>query len=159
MAEVHRPVRVPARTSRRFNLISAAFAFAIWGGWAYYVNARGAVEGAGASPLTSGLTQGTGSFVITLILVHAVAWLYHRLPAHPGRLVLPGLITVAVTGSCLTAAHALVGTPDILQTIAPALSVAFAFCVYTAFKLRRAERREAEVEAEGGESDAPGARS
>ena len=141
MAEVHRAVKAPARTSRRFNLISAALAFALWGGWAYYVNSQTAGEGMAASPLTSGLTQGTGSFIITLILVRAVAWLYHRLPANPARLVLPGLITVAVTGSCLATAHALVGTSDIVQTIAPPLSVAFAFCVYTAFKLQRVESR------------------
>ena len=157
MADVHRAINAPARTSRRFNLISAALAFALWGGWAYYVNIRTAGEGAGASPLSSGLTQGTGSFMITLILVRAVAWLYHRLPDHPTRLVLPGLITVAATGSCLATAHALVGTPDIVQTIAPALSVAFAFCIYTAFKLRRAEVRV--VENEGEEGDATGASS
>jgi len=46
-----------------------------------------------------------------------------------------------VTGSCLAAAHALVGTRNIIQTIAPALTVAFVFNVYTAVKLRRQEGR------------------
>jgi hypothetical protein len=139
MSEVHLVVEVSARTSRRFNLISAAFAFALWGGWAYYVNTEAAGKGGRASPLSSGLTQGGGSFIITLIMVRAVAWLYHHLPAHPTRLVLPALITVAVTGSCLATAHGLVGTPNIVQTIAPALSVAFAFNIYTAVKLRKEE--------------------
>ncbi len=130
------------QTSRRFNLTSAVLAFALWGGWAYYVNTETAGEGDRASPLSSGLTQGTGSFIITLIMIRAVAWLYHHLPAHPIRLVLPALITVAVTGSGLASAHALVGTPGIVQTIAPALSVAFAFNIYTTVKLRRVERRE-----------------
>ena len=146
MAEVYREVKAPARTSRRFNLISAALAFALWGGWAYYVNAIAAGGGGRASPLASALTQGTGSFVITLIMVRAVAWLYHRVPASPLRLVVPALTTVAVTGSCLATAHALVGTPDIVQTIAPPLSVAFSFCVYTAFKIQRVESRAAEGE-------------
>jgi hypothetical protein len=104
-----------------------------------YVNTEAAGKGGRASPLSSGLTQGGGSFIITLIMVRAVAWLYHHLPAHPTRLVLPALITVAVTGSCLATAHGLVGTPNIVQTIAPALSVAFAFNIYTAVKLRKEE--------------------
>lgn len=128
---------LPARTSWQFNLISAALAFALWGGRAFFVNSR--TEGAaGRSPAwVSGLTQGVGSFVITLIMVRAVAWLYHRLPDHPVRLVIPAVATVAVTGSCLATAHALVGTRSIVQTITPALSVAFAFNIYTAVKLRQ----------------------
>ena len=113
-------------------------AFALWGGWAYFVNHRAADETGRSSPVTSGLTQGIGSFVITLLMVRSVTWLYHRLPAKPARIVLPATATVAVTGSCLATAHALVGTPNIAQTIAPALSVAFAFNIYTAAKLRNA---------------------
>jgi hypothetical protein len=137
MPEINNAANVPAQTSRQFNLISAALAFALWGGWAFYVNSRTADEAGRSSPLTSGLTQGVGSFVITLIMVRAVTWLYHRLPAHPSRVVLPAVATVAVTGSCLATAHALVGTPSIVQTIAPALSVAFAFNIFTAIKLGR----------------------
>ena len=126
-AESH-AVDGPARTSRHFNLISAALAFAMWGGWAFHVNR-------GASPWVSGLTQGIGSFVITLMMVRAVAWLYHRLSPFPLGLVWPAVIVVAVTGTCLATAHALVGTANIAKTIAPALSVAFAFNIYTAIKL------------------------
>jgi len=129
---------MPAKTSRQFNLASATMAFALWGGWAYFVNHRAADETGRSSPVTSGLTQGIGSFVITLLMVRSVTWLYHRLPAKPARIVLPATATVAVTGSCLATAHALVGTPNIAQTIAPALSVAFAFNIYTAAKLRNA---------------------
>jgi hypothetical protein len=103
-----------------------------------------------ASPLSSGLTQGVGSFLITLIMVRSVAWLYHHLPAHSSRLVLPALITVAVTGSCLATAHALVGTSNIVQTISPALSVAFLFNIYTTVKLRRGDQRDG-----GGATGAP----
>ena len=134
MSGVHQPIKVPTRTSLRFNLISAVLAFTLWGGWAYYVNSETTVEGGRISPLGSGLTQGTGSFIITLIMVRAVAWLYHHLPAHPTRLVLPGLITVTVTGGCLATVHALVGTPNIVKTIAPALTVACVFNIYTSVR-------------------------
>jgi len=153
MAQAYPKAAVPVRTSHRFNVISAALAFLLWGGWAYWVNSRIAAQAGAASPLTSALAQGAGSFVITLILVRAVAWLYHRLPAHPTRLVLPAVFTVAVTGSCLATVHIVVGTSDVARTIAPALSVAFAFCVFTAFKIRRAEI-EAEVKS-AQEGDSP----
>jgi hypothetical protein len=132
---------MPAKTSRQFNLASATMAFALWGGWAYYVNHRAADETGHSSPVTSGLTQGIGSFVITLLMVRAVTWLYHRLPLNPARNILPAIATVAVTGSCLATAHALVGTPNIAQTIAPALFVAFVFNVYTAARLKREDER------------------
>lgn len=134
------PPKVPTRTSRRFNLISAGLAFTLWGAWAYYVNAGTGIDEGRASPVTSGLTQGTGSFFITMIMVRSVAWLYHRLPAHPMQLVVPALLTVLVTGSCLAIAHSQVGTANIVGTIAPALIVAFLFNVFTAFKLRRQEK-------------------
>ncbi len=137
MTEDQGMTQTPATTGRRFNLISALLAFVIWGSWAYYVSA---VLAAGEGrQVVSGLTQGTGSFVITLIMVHAITWLYRRLADHPLRLVLPTLITVSVTGSCLTVAHILVGTDRIAQTIAPGLSVAFAFSLFVTAKLRRSE--------------------
>ncbi|MHC4995303.1 MAG: hypothetical protein ACYTGQ_09655 [Planctomycetota bacterium] len=139
---MNREIEGPARTSLRFNLISAALAFALWGGWAYYVNLSGdGIEeaGAGASAWVSALTQGTGSFLITLVMVRAVTWLYHRLAGAPLRLVWPAVLVVSVTGSCLATAHVLVGTVNIVKTISPALSVAFAFNVYTALKLKRTE--------------------
>ncbi len=131
---------IATRTSARFNLISAGLAFGMWGGWAYYVNFAAGPDDHRASPLVSGLTQGIGSFLVTLVMVRAVSWLYYRLPRRPFRLVLPAVITVVVTGSCLAAAHAVVGTPDVVQTIAPALSVAFAFNIFAAAKLQRAAR-------------------
>jgi hypothetical protein len=140
MSDVQQVAKTTSRTSRRFNLISAGMAFILWGAWAFWANRDATVAGGYTSPLSSGLTQGAGSFIITLIMVRAVTWLYHHLPTHSARLVLPALITVAVTGSCLATAHALVGTPHIIRTIAPAISVAFLFNVYTAFKLRRSER-------------------
>jgi hypothetical protein len=129
----------PARTSQRFNLISAVLAFVLWGGWAFHVN-RGAVTGSlGAEPWVSGLIQGSGSFLITLLMVRAIAWLYARMSHLPFGLVLPAVIVVLVTGSCLAAAHVLAGTAHIVATIAPALGVAFVFNVYTAMKLQRME--------------------
>lgn len=124
---------IARRTSRQFNLVSAALAFLIWGGWAYYVNN----DQGSSTGLISGITQGSASFIITLAMVHTVTWLYKNIPPSPLQLFLPAIITVSITASCLYSVHSLVGTPNIAYTIAPALSVAFMFCVFTCFKLDR----------------------
>ncbi|WP_019672811.1 hypothetical protein [Psychrobacter lutiphocae] len=114
-----------------YHLISAFFAFVLWGGWAYYVNAGS------ENQLTSALTQGLASCCITLVLVRLVSFIFQRLPEGKLRLILPGLLAVSLTGSCLILTHRLVGTAHIFFTIAPALTVAFIFCVITAVKLQK----------------------
>lgn len=120
-------MNTPTRTSSLFNLLSASFAFLLWGGWAYYINHN----------VISGLAQGTASFVITLVMVRSVTWWYHHLPIGYGRLLLPSILTVSMTGTALACIHAYVGSAHIIKTIAPALTVAFLFCMYTTFKLRK----------------------
>ncbi len=115
------------RTSPLFNLLSAIIALLLWGGWAYYIN----------HSIISGFAQGTASFVITLVMVRSVTWWYHHLPVGYGRLLLPSMLTVGMTGTALACIHAYVGSAHIIKTIAPALTVAFLFCIYTTFKLRK----------------------
>jgi len=138
------------RTSRGFKLTSAVLAFVVLGSWAWYVNSRPSVEPRRATPLVSGLVQGAGSFTMTLIMVHSVTWLFRRMPANRLRMVLPALITVLVTGTCLVAAHCLAGTADIPRTVAPGLVIAFLFNIVTADQLRRSADRV------GGRRDAAG---
>lgn len=118
-------------TSGLYRWVSALFAFLIWGGWAYYANG----EAAENQRVTSALVQGTASLLITLFMVHAVTWLYGRIEVPYVRLALPAVLTVSFTGSGLSTIHYFVGTPNIFYTVAPALSVAFAFCLFTTYKL------------------------
>lgn len=123
------------KLSRSFNLLSASFAFVIWGSWAYFMNYQyGFYAG-----MLAGLIQGTASFIITLFLVHAVTYLFSRFTDYFCQLFLPAIITVTCTGTCLASIHALVGTPAIFHTITPAITVAFFFCVFTAIKLLRTQ--------------------
>lgn len=120
-------------TSKTYKLVSAFGAAVLWGGWAYYVNG-------GAGPyqrVTTMVVQGGASFLITLFLVWSVTLCLNWLPDTPAQAVLPALMTVSVSGSVLVLAHLLAGTPNILTTIAPALSVAFAYCLYTTHVIRR----------------------
>lgn len=119
------------KTSKQYNLLSASLAFFIWGGWSFYIN-----DASIFSRVTSGLAQGISSFIITLIMVKIVTWFYYRIYFKQLRFILPAMATVFCTGSVLITIHYLIGTPYILKTVTPALSVAFIFCLYTSYKLK-----------------------
>ena len=124
----------PLTINARYSLISAVIAFSLWGGWAYYLsydNSEGISSG-----LASGLTQGIASFTITLFMVKVVGWLFRRMPQSNLGVLLTAVSTVSVTGSCLYFAHFLTGTQNILLTIVLPLSVAFVFCLITAYRLK-----------------------
>jgi membrane protease YdiL (CAAX protease family) len=125
----------PMRTSPLFNGLSAVMAFLLWGSWAYYAN----VGTSASKGISAGFTQGTASFVITLVMVRLVSWIFRHLPRNFLQIPLAALLTVTLTGSCLVAIHLWAGTPYILDTITPALTVAFAFCCYTAVKLKNGQ--------------------
>ena len=120
------------QTSILFKLVSAFSAFVLWGGWAFYINGGFGFK----ARVVSGLAQGLASFLITLFMIRVVTWIFCLLPDNFFQYLLPGLITVSFTGTCLFFMHYRLGTPNIVYTIAPALSVAFIFCVFTAFKLK-----------------------
>lgn len=118
--------------------ISAAIAFVVWGGWAFYVNSGSSMYGG----LIAALTQGCASFIITLLMVHSVNSLRTLFDDSLTKLLVPPMMTVACTASGLFLVHKLASTANIITTIAPALSVAFAFCVFTSYQLSQADKKE-----------------
>lgn len=134
----HQFMQKSVRTTSLYNLASAIAAFVMWGGWAFYVNSRHT----DSSGIVSGLAQGTASFTITLLMVRAITFLYYTFKYPLFKLLLPALLTVSVTSTCLVLIHLAVGTLHIVSTIAPALSVAFAFCLLTTFKLNQIDLSE-----------------
>ena len=122
---------MPVSTSKRYNLLSAFLAFILWGGWAFWINR----EFGESTQIVSALTQGTASFLITLVMVRIVSWVYNRTGHGVIGLFLSPVITVFFTGSLLVMVHRIVGTPEIVKTVTPALTVAFGFCLFTAFQL------------------------
>jgi hypothetical protein len=124
------------QTSRRYSFISAAFAFVLWGGWAYYINNSTGLT----TQWISAFTQGLASFTITLVMVKSVTSIYWKFSPHAVRLILPTVLTVSATGTAGAMAHLAVGTPRILATLTPVLIVAFSFCLFTTWKLYCRER-------------------
>ncbi|MEE9309682.1 MAG: hypothetical protein V3U64_01555 [Cocleimonas sp.] len=125
-----------AKTSKTYNIIAATSAFIVWGGWSYYINSL-ADKNAG---IVSGLTQGIASFLMTLLVVLVVTKIYNNVSHDFLKIILPAFITVSGNCILLIAVHNLVGTPNILMTIAPSLTVAFIFCIITALNLRQNEK-------------------
>jgi len=121
-------------TSKQYQYSSALMAFIIWGAWAFYVNNTSTHE----ARVLSGLTQGTASLIITLLIVSLTTKIFNALPDNALRLVFAPLVTMCITGTGLILVHSLVSTPKIIYTVAPAISVAFLFAVFTAVKLKSA---------------------
>ncbi len=123
-----------AKTSKKYNAYSALFAFVVWGGWAYYINsANGFFTG-----LISGLAQGTFSCIMTLLIVVIVTKLFNAIHHPLLKIIVPPIVTVALTAIPLVTMHIIISTPYIIKTITLALLVSFIFCVMTVLNLRKA---------------------
>lgn len=124
-------MEVHAKTSRVYNVIAGLLAFFTWGGWALYVNSDDSLN----QGIISGITQGVASFAITQFMVFAVTKLF-RWYKHPvAKIFLPAFTIAIFTNSIVIFIHYLVGTPNIIETVAPAIVVALCFCTFTAYKL------------------------
>jgi len=125
------------QTSKHYQYLSAFLAFLLWGGWAFLINNDGESD----SGVISGITQGSCSFMITLFIAHFITFQFNKLSNGVMRIVLPPIITVGITGTMLVIIHIIVGTPEILYTVAPALTVALLFAFYTVYKLHVASQQ------------------
>ena len=121
-------------TTRNYNVISAILAFVLWGGWTFYINTKMDSLQHG---IISGLTQGVCSFVITLFMTFLIDKQFNYFTNDLAKLCLPPVCTVLLTGSFLILVHHLIGTPSIVYTLAPVLTVAFLFAIFTNLKLYR----------------------
>lgn len=123
------------KTNQRYNLVSAILAFVLWGGWSFYINTK--IESL-QHGIISGLTQGICSFVITLFMTFLIDKQFNYFKKESSKLICPPVFTALLTGSFLSLVHHLIGTPSIIYTLAPVLTVAFLFAIFTNLKLYKA---------------------
>lgn len=114
-----------------FKYGSALAALLLWGSWAFWVNREASWE----LRLLSSAAQAAASFVITLLMANSVAFFYKIFRHNYSKLIAPPLLTSLLTGSCLVAMHTLIGTQQVLHTVAPALSVGLLFCAAASWRL------------------------
>ena len=102
----------------RSSALHMAVAFLGMGGWAVFANRDHAMP----APVIAGLVQGCLSAVLTLVMKRMIEAVSARLPGLAG-LVLPPVLSVALSVAVLLSLHSLAGTPEIAATIALPLTV------------------------------------
>ena len=122
------------KNTGRFNYISAICACLLWGGWSFYINySLGSLKGG----IISGIAQGICSFFITLFMTYLIELQFNYYKNKYLKMILPPICTVALTGTVLILVHYFIGTPNILKTVSPALTIATLFAFFTNFKLNK----------------------
>ena len=111
-----------------------AVAFVAMGGWTLFAN-----RAHGAAAFVPALVQGTISGLITLLLKRVLEAFSARLSGLLAY-VLPPLITASVILALLIGVHRLIGTPEILATIAVPWSVSTGYAILYTAALRRDAR-------------------
>jgi hypothetical protein len=110
------------------SLVHMAFGFLLMGGWALFANSR---HGLAAAWLPA-VAQGTISALLTGVIKRALEWMDGRFSG-PLAFVLPPIATALSVLTTLVVVHSLIGTPELVATIAfPwSLSTLYAF-IYNA---------------------------
>ena len=96
-----------------------------YGAWAFWVN----YDYGQALALKAAVTQGSYSFVITLVLALIVEWLFLGLKKWPFHLFFIGLITCCLLYLTSWSLNYFVGTPNILMTILPGAAVSTVYTI------------------------------
>jgi len=114
-------------------LIPPITGFLFYGAWALLINS----EHGWMPACKAALTQGSYSFIVTLILALLIEWLFVRLNGVKGRslwVLLFAVLILAITSSTL---NFVAGTPNILWTILPGLLVSSVYSVLYIAALNR----------------------
>lgn len=114
------------------------FAFLAMGGWALYANSG---HGLGQA-LVPALSQGVMSGLITLVLKRVLEAMAGRFPGVLAYAV-PPAITASVVLAVLVLVHRLIGTPEILRTIAVPWSVSTLYAILYSATLARGQSKAA----------------
>jgi hypothetical protein len=116
----------------RSSLVHMAFGFLAMGGWALFANRSHGLEQA----WPAALVQGALSALLTGVIKRALEAMDGRIGG-PAAWVVPPLVTATGVLTTLVIAHSLVGTPELLATIAVpwSLSTLYAF-LYNAALVR-----------------------
>jgi hypothetical protein len=115
----------------RASAVHVGVAFVAMGGWTLFAN-----RAYGSAAITPALAQGTISGLITLVLKRVLEAFSARLSG-PLAYVLPPLATAGVILMLLIGVHRLIGTPEILATIAVPWSVSTGYAILYTAALRR----------------------
>ena len=126
------------RTFAGSSVAHIGFAFLAMGGWALFANSG---HGLAAAWLPA-LSQGALSGLITLVLKRALEAMSGRFPGVLNY-ALPPAITAGAVLHLLVSVHKLIGTPEILRTIAVPWSVSTLYAIIYSATLARGQTKAA----------------
>lgn len=112
------------------------FAFLAMGGWALFANSGHGLGAAWAPALSQGVMSG----LITLVLKRALEAMSKRFRGFFAYIA-PPLITASAVLALLVAVHRLIGTPEVLRTIAVPWSVSTLYAVIYSATLARGQAK------------------
>ena len=120
------------RRLMKSSLVHMAFGFLLMGGWALFANRAHGLQAA----WLPALAQGVVSALLTGVIKRALEWMDGRV-AGPLAFLLPPVVTASAVLAALFTIHSLIGTPELVATIAfPwSLSTLYAF-IYNAALVR-----------------------
>lgn len=124
------------RTFAGTTFAHVGFAFLAMGSWALFANAG---HGLAAAALPA-VSQGVLSGLITLVLKRALEAMSPRFPGALAYIVPPAITAGAVLALLLTV-HKLIGTPEVIRTIAVPWSVSTFYAVVYAATLARGQAK------------------
>ncbi|MEM8594054.1 MAG: hypothetical protein AAGF06_04455 [Pseudomonadota bacterium] len=121
------------KTSLRYKLVSSLGAFALWGGWSFYINNKVSYK----DGVVSGILQGISSAFVTLMLVYLVTFYANQFTRKQMKITLTPVLSVTTTGLLVVFAHLLVGTPSIFWTVFPMIITGYFFSLFTVLAITR----------------------
>lgn len=138
-------------TAGRAQLVAVGAAW-FWGSWGFWMN----ISHGWRIALMVGLTQGTLNFVTNLIGTHILEFFFFRFSTQPWvQAPLAFFGTYSITLSVIFAAHLAVGTPELVLTLAPSISVSMVLTmIYIGGLIKLKIERKADT-AEGSPAEEP----
>jgi hypothetical protein len=121
----------------RATVVHIAFAFLAMGGWTLFAN-----RAHGQAAIAPALIQGAISGAITAVLKRLLEAMSRRLNGALAY-ILPPLITASVILALLVAVHRLIGTPELVATIAVPWSVSTLYAIVYSAVLARGKHEPA----------------
>ena len=119
--------------------VTGVGALVLYGGWAWWANAGHGAQSAAWAAATQGLVSGSITFGITVLMEGLARRSRHRL----GRFAMAAGGGMGVSATYAIGMHWLMGTPEIVRTLAPIFAVGGPYClIYAAFLAHRAPDQE-----------------
>ena len=126
-------------TALRRSAVMAAGAFVLYGGWAAYANRAYGL----ATAFKAAVTQGAISFLVTLFMTLILEFIFHSIGPKFLRFIVTAVGTQTVVAVMTFTVHYIVGTPEILVTMAPSFIVSSTYSILYTTGLHIRDRQRA----------------